>query len=236
MNVSPTLRQLVADLGSVRTRYQAVESGWTAAERDFDDAGNELRWARFPLQRAERDNERTDVSWEGREIDRHFRGTGREIDSGNHDLRSASMDLDQIDRSVRDAQQRLQAVIGGLEPGGPALGHLRQAAQHLDAAKSGFAASSDDTDRALRDAQSVERELQFSQHLVQDIMFDRPGRDVSSSAWRLSSRRDTMEWNLSGAERDVRSARADGADGDRAASQAVDALNRAMAELPQPLQ
>lgn len=235
MNASATIRQLVHDLGAVRARYANAGRGLDTAQRDLADGETQLRWARFPLQRAERDTPQTDVSWEGREVERHFRDTEREVSAGARDLRTAAMELAGIDRGVDAARNTLQSLTADLsrEPDkyGPALGHLAEAARHLEGSDAGFTAGADDADRALREAQGVERDLQFSWHLAREIAMDSPGRDVSSAAWRLSSRRDTMEWNLDSAERDVQRARSGGDAGDRLAVQATEALNGALAVL-----
>lgn len=238
MNVQPpsaSVQKLVSDLGAVRSRYAAVKSDLGAAQRDLSDGEDELRWARFPLQRAERDTRNTDVSFEGREIERRFRDTEREVSSGARDLRGATSDLDAIDQQVDAARQGLQALTAELsrepERYGPALGHLAEAARHLEGSDAGFTAGAGDADRALREAQGVERDLMFTSHLAREIAMDGPGRDVSSAAWRLSSQRDTMEWNLRSAERDVQRAEAGGDTGDRLAAQATEALQKALAVL-----
>ena len=107
---SNNLSAALASLRNASSKWDQAENNMRQVDRYIGSADSEFRNADFPARRASFDNAATDSSWEGRQLDRHFRNGDRYLDNSQWDMRSAKREADGMGRDIDSGQSFLSSL------------------------------------------------------------------------------------------------------------------------------
>jgi hypothetical protein len=197
------------ELDRSANKWTAIDQNVTTADRFIDSADRYYDQAWHPQRQASWDNERTDSSWHGRELQRQFRYGGQEVDRSEDQIRRGSSELQGISREVQQTDQNLDQLVAEMrQANDPRLATVLQAAQEVDRAQSNLQGVNSSFHRFDSSARWVDQAAWRADSPIQQICFDRPGINVSHHAHQVgNSLRDierelqSMDWALRDADR-----------------------------------
>lgn len=190
-------------------KWSTIDNNLVAADRFLASADRNFYQAWHPQRQASWDNERTDSSWHGRDLQRQFRYGDQEVERSEDQIRRGSYDLNSMSREVQQTDSGLDQLIAEMrQTNDPRLATVLQASQEIEAAQTnlnGVGASFGRFDSSRR---WIDQAVWRADSPIQQISFDRPGLNVSHYAHQVgNSLRDidrelqTMDWALSDANR-----------------------------------
>lgn len=216
-NYKPSSTHLNSALSSLRNaaqKWDQAENDIRQVDRYIDSADREFQSADFPARRASFDNANTDSSWEGRQLDRHFRSGDRSLDSSQWQMRSAKSNADGTGRDIDSGQSHLvQLEREYRENNDPRLNSVQRAMAELNSSESQYGRVESDWRRIDSSIGFTSNTVRRSDFDIQQIMWDRPGKDVSSYGFRVSSNLNSIQSDLRRLDSDLRRA---GTNGDQA--------------------
>lgn len=226
--VNPLTRrisEIATDLNNSANQWNDVDSSIATADRYLGNSYREFERAEFPLRQVQWDNERTDSSWHGRDLDRQFRSGGREADSAGWEVRRADAKLEDIKTGVAQGGQGLQEIVDEMrQTNDPRLPIILEAAQAVSQSGQAF-------QRVDRDLNSVDSDGRFldsaafrAQNPIYQISNDRPGVNVSRYAFPVSNALQDIGRNLQSMDRSLQDADVQGDQGQAKLLEAVQTL------------
>ena len=230
MQISTSLNQsgsghLTHALASLRQAAQSwdqAEQSQTQADRFLSSAERDFQNAEFPARRASFDNGRKDSSFEGREIDRHFRSGDRNIDDGQYRLRHADQQLRQTGQNIDQGQNYLSQLEQEYrESGDERLASVQSAQRELLSSERSFGNVDNAWNSAHSDLRFTKSNIQRADFDIRQISWDRPGQDVSMYGSRVSNTIRTVQNDIRGAEWDMRRAGSEGNTGESHLDRAI---------------
>ena len=190
---------------SASNSWDQAEGKIQQVDRYISSADREFRSAEFPARRASYDNARTDSSWEGRTLDRHFRTADRNLDSSQWDLRGARRDADSTGRDIDTGQSHLgQLEKEYRDNNDPRLGSVQQAMAELNSSESKYGQVDSQWRRVDSSIGFASNSADRSDFDIRQIMWDRPGTDVSSYGFRVSSNINSIQSDLRRVDSELR--------------------------------
>lgn len=191
------LHTALENLKTAAQNWDGAETNAERADRYGDSAERDFRQAEFPARNASFDNARRDSSWDGRDLDRSFRSGGRAVDNSQFELRGAQSKLNKVEKTIDSEQVNLQDVAAELEAAKDERAvSVRKAIEELGMSDQSF----DRVDREWRTADSATAftgfDIRRAESDIQQIIFDRPGRDVSHYGFRVSSSLNSIQGDL----------------------------------------
>lgn len=196
-------------LDTTANKWSAIDSSITTADRFVASADRQFSDAWHPQRQASYDNERTDSSWHGRDLQRQFRYGSQELDRSESEVRSASFDLDTLQREVKQSDSELDQLIAEMRQANDArLPLVLQASDEIGKADGSFNGVDHSFNRFESSNRWAESAAQRSDSPNWAIASDRPGQNVSGYAHQVGNHlRDierelqSMDWALRDADR-----------------------------------
>lgn len=190
-------------------RWSESQSGLIAADRYLDSAERQFQQAWNPQRQASFDNERTDSSWHGRDLQRLFRQGSVETDRSEAETRRVGGHLGALQSEVGRSDRELDGLIADMRSANdPRVPLLLQAAQDVDRAQDGFQGASGGVNRFESSGRWVDQAAWRADSPIYAIMGDRPGVNVSPHAHQVGQaireierEMQTMNWALIDAQR-----------------------------------
>ncbi len=218
------ISEIATELNNSANTWNEVDSSISTADRYVGNSYREFQRAESPLRQVQWDNERTDSSWHGRDLDRQFRSGAREADSAEWEVRRADRKLEDIKSGVSQGGQGLQEIVNEMrQSNDPRLPIVLEAAQAV--AQSGQAFNQ--VDRDFNSFDSDGRFLDLAGFRAQNPIFqisnDRPGVNVSHHAFPVSNALQDIGRNLQSMDRSLRDA---DRQGDAGQAQLLDAVQK----------
>lgn len=217
-NLSSALRSL----RSAAQNWDRAEQSSTQVDRFVRSAEQEFRSADYPARRASYDNANTDSSFEGRQLDRHFRSGDRHLKDSQSGLREAGSglrragaDIDQGQVSLADLEREYR------QANDPRLASVQRALNEVNSSESSFSRVGREWDQASYTLQFTESAVSRNHFDIQEISFDRPGKDVSLYGYRVASALQTIQSDLRQVDSNTRRATTDGNQGEGHLDQAI---------------
>lgn len=209
------LNAALASLRNAASKWDQAESNMRQVDRYVSSADSEFRNADFPARRASFDNANTDSSWEGRQLDRHFRTGDRHLDNSQWDLRSAKREADGMGRDIDSGQSFLSSLESEYRRNNdPRLSQVQQAIAETNSSESQFGRVQNDWRRVDSSLSFTSSAVDRSNFDIQQIMWDRPGQDVSHYGFRVSSNLNSIQSDLRQIDSNLRSAASSGDQGE----------------------
>ena len=217
----------LASLKTAAQKWDQAENTATRVDRYVDSAESEFRQAEFPARRASFDNGRTDSSWDGRQLDRNFRSGERHLSNSKFDLRSADRSVDSLGGDIDNGQASLQALEKEYrETNDPRLASVQRALAEVNSSESSFSKVGSEWRRADSSLSFTSSAVNRSQFDIQQIIFDRPGQNVSHYGFRVSSNLNSIQSDLRQVDFDLRRAANSGDQGESHLDSAIRILEQ----------
>lgn len=226
------LERLLADVRKLKGDVNQQTTGYADSFYDAEDAGRDLQSCQFPLRRAQSDTVNTDVSWEGREIERNVNQAEQELRNNDYRLGRLEGNASTIASEFSTNQATLQQLIADCSAYPTVVSSLRQAAEDLRAGSADHGSGSNEARWGKQRGGDAQRELQWSDMYVRNICYDRVGVDVSSDARQAGFRVDNANWNLRDCSQNLRQANGYESRSGQEVGQAENHLQQALAEMP----
>jgi hypothetical protein len=196
-------------LDSTANKWTAIDSSITSADRYVDSADRQFDQAWHPQRQASWDNERTDSSWHGRDLQRQFRYGDQEVDRSEGEVRRSSFDLSDLKKEITQTDGGLDQLITEMRASNdPRLPLVLQASDEIAKAEGNFNGVSGGFQRFDSSARWVSNSVFRAENDIYAISADRPGKNVSHYAHQVGNvlrdiDRDlqNMDWALSDADR-----------------------------------
>ncbi len=210
---SDPFRQRLSDqarkLQSSAERWNESQSSLITADRYLDSAERQFQQAWHPQRQASFDNERTDSSWHGRDLQRLFRQGGQETDRSEAETRRVGGQLGTLQNEVGQSDRELETLIADMRAANDSrVPLLMQAAGDVDRAQEGFGGAGAGVNRFEASGRWIDQAAWRADSPIYGIMSDRPGVNVSHHAHQVgNSIRDieremqNMNWALIDAQR-----------------------------------
>jgi hypothetical protein len=196
-------------LENAANKWTSVDNSLASADRFVGSADRQFEQAWFPQRQAERDNERTDSSWQGRDLQRQFRFGKNEVDRAEGEVRRGSFDLNDLDRDVSQTNRELDQLVADMrQSNDPRLPLVLQACQQVGTAQGSFNGAAGSLNRFDSSSRFLDNDVFRADYPINAIAGDRPGLNVSRHAYQVgNSLRDIdrelqdMDWALTDAGR-----------------------------------
>lgn len=196
-------------LDSTANKWSAIDSSISSADRNVSSADRQFQDAWFPQRQASFDNERTDSSWHGRDLQRQFRYGSQELDRSESELRGAHFDLSTLQREVKQSDSELDQLIAEMRQANDArLPLVLQASDDVGKADGNFSGVGGSFNRFDSSQRWADNAVSRADSPIWAIASDRPGQNVSGYAHQVgNSLRDiereiqNMDWALRDADR-----------------------------------
>lgn len=212
---SNNLSAALASLRNASSKWDQAENNMRQVDRYIGSADGEFRNADFPARRASFDNAATDSSWEGRQLDRHFRNGDRYLDNSQWDMRSAKREADGMGRDIDSGQSFLSSLESEYRQNNdPRLTQVQQAIAETNSSESQFGRVESDWRRVDSSISFTSSAVDRSNFDIQQIMWDRPGQDVSHYGFRVSSNLNSIQSDLRQIDSSLRRAASSGDQGE----------------------
>ena len=203
------LASYAQQLDSTSNKWNAIDSSITTADRYGDSADRQFDQAWHPQRQASFDNERTDSSWHGRDMQRQFRYGDQEIERSESEIRRSDFNLGDMKREIKQTDSGLDQLISEMRQANDArLAAVQQASDEIAKAEGNYNGVSGNFQRFGSSAGWVDQAVWRADSPIQQISFDRPGQNVSHYAHQVgNSLRDieretqSMDWALRDADR-----------------------------------
>lgn len=196
-------------LESTANKWNAIDSGIVSADRYLDSADRQFDQAWNPQRQASFDNERTDSSWHGRDLQRQFRYGSQELDRSESEVRSAGFDLNALRREVKQSDSELDQLIAEMRQTNDArLPLVLQASDDISKADGNFGGVGTSFSRFDSSNHWADSAVQRADSPNWAIASDRPGQNVSGYAFQVGNylrdierESQNMDWALRDADR-----------------------------------
>lgn len=222
---SGKLSQAINTLKQAARDWDEAERSQGQVDRYLDSTEQNFRDAEYPARNASFDNAQRDSSWDGRELERHFRSGERNIDSSQFKLGDADRSLERTTNGIDSGQYTLEQLADEYrDAGDPRLDDIRSAQEALNSSEQSFGQVEWGWNSAGSSLRFTQSDVSQAQWDIREISSDRPGRDVSIYGSRVSSKINSIQGDLRMIETDMYRARSNGDSGE-------DLLDRAIAIL-----
>lgn len=195
-NPRPRIERMLTEVGELKRDVGRLESGYQDCYYDSQDVGRNLQSAEWPLRRAQSDNGQRDSSHEGRQADMYLSQAERSLQNNERDLSRMEMESNTAHRDFESLKQELNLSIQECSSHADAQATLQQARNTLEGAHNNHQQADSEASWADNKTRSAIRELDWADHNVRNIMYDRPGQDVSNDAYQASNRVNQAQWSV----------------------------------------
>lgn len=221
------LAQYAQRLDQTASKWNNVDASIGTADRYLDSADRQFKEAWHPQRQASFDNERIDSSWHGRDLQRQFRQGDQEMNRSEHQVRTSHDQLVHMQSDIQITDSELDGLIAEMRYAGDArLPAVLQASDEVAKAQGSYNGVSGSLQRFDSGALWVDQATWQADAPIQQIAFDRPGRNVSGFAHQVGNSLRTIERELQGMDWALR-------DADRQGDHGHDLLRSAAAKLQQ---
>lgn len=202
------IQGLLDQVGRLKSDVKQIENGYQDGYYASQDAGRSIQSSQWPLRRAQSDTIHTDVSYEGRQAEQYLRQADRRLRENDSRLYRLDTSSAQASRDFDASKHNLQLILADSNAYPSAVyTHLQQARTSLDGSARDHNSADSQGDWARNKNSSASRELQWAEHNVRNITWDRPGVDVSHDARQASSRVDRAQWDVRDCDSNLSQAR-----------------------------
>lgn len=214
-------------LDTTAAKWNNVDSSLAVADRYLDSADRTFDQAWHPQRQASWDNERTDSSWHGRDLARAFRQGDQELNRSEHQVRLSQDGVIGMQSEIQVTDSELDGLIAEMRHANDArLAVVLQASEEIAKAQGSYNGVSGNLQRYDSSALWVDQATWQADAPIQQISFDRPGRNVSSFAHQVGNSLRTIDREIQGMDWALR-------DADRHGDQGQSLLREAAAKLQQ---
>lgn len=196
------------------------------AVSDWSQADQHQSQAEFPARRASFDDEPTDSSWHGRQLGRHFRTGGRNVDDSQRSLQFSQSKLRGVSSASDSGEGYLTQLAAEYQQAGDeaSLLKVRRAKSILLKSEQAFQRTDSGWGSADSDLRFTDSGIRRADLDINRISFDRPGTNVSHYGHRVSNAIRSIQNDLRQADFDLQRA-------SRAGDQGESGLHKAIAVL-----
>ena len=194
--------------------WKNVESTIDSAEFGLRGADSDFRWAENAQRQASFDTPRTDSSWHGRDLQRHFRSGGDNVDRSERDIDRGQRGMDGVNSGVAEVDAGLAQLAQEMQQANdPRAAAVQQAIGEVDKAQGNFSGVDGGFRRFDSSGQWVDNAIFRADSPIWAIASDRPGVDVRHHAYRVGDSLRDIDRELRNMEWALRDAEAQGAQG-----------------------
>ncbi len=228
------IQSLLGQVRHLKSTAKSLENGYQDGYYASQDAGRDIQSTQWPLRRAQSDTVNTNVSYEGRQAEQSLRQADRRLRENESRLYRIGSSSSSATREFDLAKQNLQQILSNSSAyPSEVYTNLQQAKGSLDSSARDHDTANGQGGWAESKNKSASRELQWAEHNVRNITWDRPGVDVSHDARQASFRVDQAQWAVRDCDNNLSQARSFESRSGQGLGQVEQSLRQALAQLPE---